>query len=119
MDHYINRVKAADVIDPNGQSVACDYHLDRGYSMRRIEGVPTKWGELEPAHSVQAMEMARRWKRLGVHHLSDASCFGEKTIESIIDFATSDKYDQLEQYWREHGDLPPMAFQTWGLSMTE
>lgn len=119
VDHYINRVKATDVIDSNGQSAAFEYHLDCGYSMRRIEGVPTKWGDLQPALSLQAMEMAWRWKKLGVHHLSDASVFGEITIKSIIDFATEDNYDQLEQYWHEHGDLPPMAFQTLGQSMIE
>lgn len=119
VDHYLTRVKATDVIDSNGQSVAFDYHLDCAYSMRQIKGEPIKWGELKPALSVQAMEIACRWKRLGVHHLSDASVFGELTIASIIDFATADKYDELEQYWDEHGDLPPMAFQTWGLSMTE
>lgn len=119
VDHYINRVQAADVIDSNGQSVALDYHLDCGYSMRRIDGEPTKWGKLRPALRVQATEMACRWARLGVLHLSDASVFGDTTIKSIIDFATEDKFDELEQYWHKHGDLPPMAIQTWGLSKTD
>lgn len=119
VDHYLNRVQATDVIDSNGDSVAFDYHLDFGYSMCRIEGEPAKWRRLNPALSVQATEIACRWARLGILHLSDASVFGDATIKSIIDFATSDKFDELEQYWHEHGDLSPMAIQTWGLSKTD
>lgn len=118
VDHYLNRVQAADVIDSNGQTVALDYHLDCGYSMRRIAGEPTKWGVLKPALKLQATDMACRWAKLGIRHLSDASVFGDRTIKSIIDFATADKFDELEQYWHKHGDLPPIAIQTWGLSKT-
>ena len=119
VDHYLSRVEVTDVIDSNGQSIALDYHLDCGYSMRRIKGEPTKWRELKPALNVQATEMACRWKRLGIFHLRDASIFGEITVNSIIDFATADKYDELEQYWHKHGDLPLIAIQTWGLPKTE
>jgi hypothetical protein len=116
VDHYLNRVQAADVIDSNGQTIALDYHLDCGYSMRRIVGEPTKWGVLKPALKLQATDMACRWAKLGIRHLSDASVFGDRTIKSIIDFATADKFDELERYWHEHGDLPPKAIHTWGLA---
>lgn len=119
VDHYLHRVQATDVIDSNGHSVAFDYHLDLGYSMRRIEGEPTKWRKLNPVLSVQATEIACRWARLGILHISDASVFGDAAIKSIIDFATADKFDELEQNWHEYGDLPPMAIQTWGLSKTD
>lgn len=118
VDHYLHRVQATDVIDSNGQSVALDYHLDCGYSMSRIAGESTKWGELNPALRVQANEITCRWARLGIRHMSDASVFGDTTINSIIDFATADKFAELEQYWHEHGDLPPEATQMWGPSKT-
>jgi hypothetical protein len=114
VDHYLNRVQATDVIDSKGQSVALDYHLDCGYSMSHIAGESTEWGELNPTLRVQANEIAHRWARLGIRHMNDASVFVDTTIKSIIDFATADKFDELEEYWHEHGDLPPEATRMWG-----
>jgi len=120
VDHYLNRVRATDVIGSNGRSIANDYHLDCGYSMSRIEGRPIKWGDLaNTALSQQATEIACRWASLGILHLSDAGVFGDTTIKSIIDFATANKFEELEQYWYEHGVLPPVAIQAWGVRMRD
>jgi hypothetical protein len=120
VDHCLNRVRVTDVIDSNGRSIANDYHLDCGYSMSRIDGRPIKWRDLaNTALSHQAAEIKCRWSSLGILHLSDAGVLGDTSINSIIDFATANMFEELEQYWHEHGVLPPVAIQAWGVQMRD
>jgi hypothetical protein len=114
VEQYLQRVRVADVISAGGQSAATSYHLDCAYVMRHMAGRPTKWGQLESSLRGQAIELEKRWTRLGIRHFTDAGVFGDGAIESVIDFAMADRFQALESEWHQQGRLPAEAIQRWG-----
>lgn len=89
--HFYGRVEISDVLDQEGNSVACHYLLDCCYAIEYLDGDDVKLGSYSdediPPH---LRDFIMAMQAVGIAYVKDASVFMPDDAEGfkIIDFAT-------------------------------